>query len=66
MKLKELKGLGQEELLRKEKDLKKELFDLQFQRKMGRVEKPARFRMIRREIARILTLLREKENHGKN
>ena len=65
MKAKDLKNLSIEELSQKEKTLKKELFDLNFQRKAtGRVEKPGRFRVIRRDIARILTLLKEKENHG--
>ena len=57
MKIKELRELGPEELTQKAKDLKKELFDLNFQRRHGRVEKPGRFRTIRRDIARILTLL---------
>ena len=59
MKIKQLRDLGPEELTQKEKELKKELFDLNFQRKHGRVEKPGRFRTIRRDIARILTLLQE-------
>ena len=61
MKIKELRELGPEELVQKAKDLKKELFDLNFQRRHGRVEKPGRFRTIRRDIARILTLLNDTE-----
>ncbi|MCK5179098.1 MAG: 50S ribosomal protein L29, partial [Candidatus Omnitrophica bacterium] len=34
---------------------------LNFQRKMGSVEKPNRFRMLKRDIARIFTILRERE-----
>lgn len=64
MKIKQLRDLAPEELIQKEKDLKKEYFDLNFQRKHGRVEKPGRFRMIRRDIARILTLLQEREKDG--
>ncbi len=64
MKLKELQNLGVEELVLKEKELKKELFDLHFQRKMGRVEKPGRFKVLRRDIARILTLMKERERDG--
>ena len=59
MKIKQLRDLAPEELIQKEKDMKKELFNLNFQRKHGRVEKPGRFRTIRRDIARILTLRRE-------
>ena len=60
MKIKELRALGAEELQEKEKALKKELFDLYFQRRMGSVEKPGRFKMLRREIARVMTLLNER------
>lgn len=62
MKTKELRELGVEELGQKEKALKKELFELNYQRKMGTVEKPARFRKIKKDIARILTLLNERES----
>ena len=61
MKIKELRGLSKEDLVSKEKTLKKEVFDLSFQRKHGRVEKPGRFKSIRRIIARIETILRERE-----
>ena len=64
MKIKQIRDLGPEELMQKEKDLKKELFDLNFQRKHARVEKPGRFRTIRRDIARILTLFKEREKDG--
>ena len=61
MKVKEIRNLSVEELVQKEKNLKKELFQLQFHRKVGTVEKPARFRSIKREIARILTVIRERD-----
>ncbi len=61
MKLKEIKDLSNDELMQKEKALKKELFDLNYHRRMGTVEKPARFRQIKRAIARILTVIRERE-----
>ena len=64
MKNKELKELSRDELIQKEKSLKQELFNLNFQRKHGRVEKPGLFRTLRRDIARILTLLKERENNG--
>ncbi|HBR14644.1 MAG TPA: 50S ribosomal protein L29 [Candidatus Omnitrophica bacterium] len=60
MKAKELRGISTEELAQKEKGLKKELFELNYQRKMGIVEKPSRFKTIRREIARIFTIARER------
>ena len=61
MKPSELRELSSEELTQKEKVFKKELYGLNFQRKMGNVEKPNRFRMLRRDIARIFTILRERE-----
>ncbi len=65
MKSKELHVLNTADLLQKEKSLKKELFDMKYQRKIGRVEKPARFKKVKREIARILTVLNERKNDGK-
>jgi large subunit ribosomal protein L29 len=61
MKIKELKNLSTEELIQKEKQLKEQIFALNFQRQMGRVEKPAMFRSLRKTIAQILTILNEKE-----
>lgn len=65
MKLKELKVMTPEDLRAKEKNLKKELHDLNYMRKIGRVDKPSRFKMIRRDIARILTILNERDKDGK-
>ena len=65
MKIKDLDNLGVDELLTKEKQLKKDLFDMESHRQLGRVEKPASFRNLRRDIARILTVLKEREIHGK-
>ena len=59
--LKELKELSTEELKQKEKALKKELFELNYQRRMGTVEKPHRFKTLRGTIARILTIIRERD-----
>ena len=64
MKTKELRGLSSDDLILKEKSLKKDLFDLKYQRKIGRVEKPSRFKLIKKDIARILTILNEREKDG--
>ncbi|MFT5169790.1 MAG: large subunit ribosomal protein L29 [Lysobacterales bacterium] len=67
MKAKELRDLNTEELLQKEKTFKKELFDLSTQRKFGGVEKPSQFKTIKKSIARILTIIKERETEdGKN
>jgi len=65
MKIKELSNLTEDDLIVKEKQLKKELFDMESHRQMGRVEKPASFRNLRRDIARILTVLNERKINGK-
>ena len=65
MKIKELIDLTEDELVTKEKELKKYLFYMESHRQMGSVEKPASFRNLRRDIARILTILNEREVHGK-
>ena len=51
-----------DELHTREKDLREQLFKLRFQRATGRMESPAKMREVRREIARIQTLLGEKAN----
>lgn len=65
MKIKDLENLTEDDLIVKEKQLKKDLFDMESHRQMGRVEKPASFRNLRRDIARILTVLKERQIHGK-
>jgi len=61
MKTKELRNLTKEELLQKEKSLKEELFKLNMQRYGGRVDKPHMFSLLKRDIARIETILNEKK-----
>lgn len=59
MKIKELRNLTKEELINKEKTLRQELFKLNLQRYSGRVEKPHMFKIVRKDIARIQTLLKQ-------
>lgn len=61
MKAKELKDLTVEELLKKKKDAKEEVFNLRFQHSTGQLDNTARMRLIRRDVARIETIIREKE-----
>ena len=62
MKIEELRNLSKEELLQKEKALKEEIFKLNMQRYAGRVEKPHMFTILKKDIARIKTILNsEKE-----
>ena len=61
MKAQELRNLSNEELLQKEKALFEELSKLNTQRYTGSVEKPHKFALIKKDIARIRTILNEKQ-----
>jgi large subunit ribosomal protein L29 len=56
----ELIALTVDELGQKEKDLRKELFNLRFQMATGEIENPMRIRTVRKDIARVLTIKSEK------
>ena len=57
----ELRNLNQEELVAKLREAKEELFNLRFQGATGQLESHGRLRAVRRDIARIYTILRERE-----
>ncbi len=61
MKAKELRDLEGPELTKKLDGLKEELFNLRFQLATNQLENPMRIREVRRDIARIKTILRERE-----
>jgi large subunit ribosomal protein L29 len=61
MKVVELKEQTTEELETKLLEAKKSLFNLKFQKSTGQLENPLRIRNLRKDIARIKTVLREKE-----
>ena len=61
MKIQELRNMAMNELEQKERTLKEELHGLNVQRYTGRVEKPHRFSLIKRDIARIQTLMNAKK-----
>lgn len=60
MRVSELRDLPVEELERKLSETRQELFNLRFQSATGALENPARIRLAKREIARVLTVLNEK------
>ncbi len=60
MKSGEIREMDTEGLNKKLQDLKQELFNLRLRKNVEQLENPKRFRNIRRGIARILTVLREK------
>lgn len=61
MKAKELRELTDHELNQKLDDLKDELFNLRFQSATGQIENPMRIRQVRKDIARVKTVKRERE-----
>lgn len=61
LKPEELRKYSIEELRKKERELRKELMELRFYKSIGKLDNPARYRQIKRDIARILTIIREKE-----
>ena len=57
----ELKGLSQAELVAKEKSYKEEMINLRFQLATGQLENTARLSEVRKQIARIKTVIRQQE-----
>ncbi len=60
MKPGELRGLSNDELLAKGRELREELFSVKVKHSTGQLENTAKLKLIRREVARVETLLREK------
>ena len=61
MKAGEVRNLGNDELTAKERELTDQLFRMRIQKSMGQLEAPAKIRGMRRDLARIKTILREKQ-----
>ena len=57
----QLRNLADEELVAKLKEAKEELFNLRFQAATGQLESHGRLRAVRKDIARIYTIMRERE-----
>ena len=61
MKVKEIRELSTEEINKKLVEAKEELFNLRFQQATGSLEKPSKIRELRHQIARLKTVVRERE-----
>ena len=61
MKIQDIRDLSTQELEEKIKDLKEELFNLRFQNATNQLDNPVRIVSVKRDIARVKTVLREKE-----
>lgn len=62
-KASDLRTMTVDELREEEKNLRKELFNLNFQKVTGEIENPMRIRHVRKDIARVLTVINEKQSH---
>lgn len=60
MKASQFRDQTVEELHERERELSEQLFALRLQKVTGQLEKPARVREVRRDLARLMTVLREK------
>lgn len=60
MRPSELRAMTLQELKEKERELRKELFNLRFRLATGEIENPMRIRSVRKDIARVLTIMTEK------
>jgi len=59
MKSKDIRNMREDELVSKDKELVQELFNLKFQLHTGRLENTAKLSSLRKDIARVKTILRE-------
>jgi large subunit ribosomal protein L29 len=60
MKAKELRELTPEEIAKKQKDLKEEVFNLRFRHSTGQLENTSRMKIIKKDLARVTMVLHEK------
>jgi large subunit ribosomal protein L29 len=66
MQAKDLREMADEELAQKRRDLKEEIFHLKLRKATGRLENAMKLRENRRDLARIETVLKEKQAKGGN
>jgi large subunit ribosomal protein L29 len=60
MKFKEIQEMSTDELLTKKRDLRQESLHLRLQQQSGQLEQPSRMRLLRRDVARVETVLTER------
>ena len=64
MKMKEITELSTDELLTKRRDLRQERLHLRLQQQSGQLEQPSRLRLLRRDIARLETVLSRRDEQS--
>jgi large subunit ribosomal protein L29 len=65
MKIKEIIEMSTDELLTKKRDLRQESLHLRLQQQSGQLEQPSRLRLLRRDVARIETVLSKRTKESK-
>ena len=66
MKAKELRDLTYDELVKKESDLQAELFNLRFRLATGQLDNPMMINSVRKDMARVKTVIRQKDMEKAN
>ncbi len=64
MEAKEIREMSREEIIQKRRELKQQIFHLRLSRSSGRLESPIKIKQTKRDLARLETVLREKEMAG--
>ncbi len=64
MKIKEILELNVDELVARKRELRQETFHLRLQQQSGQLERPSRLKQIRREVARVETVLSQRTTAG--
>ncbi len=64
MEAKEIREMNREEIIQKRRELKQQIFHLNLSRSAGRMESPIKLRQTKRDLARLETVLREKDMAG--
>ena len=66
MKIKEIVEMSTDELLTKRRDLRQERLHLRLQQQSGQLEQPSRLRLLRRDVARIETILSQRARQSQS
>ena len=64
MKAKEIRDRSDDELRKALSDLEEQLFKLRFQKSTGQIENPIKIREVRKDIARVMTVMTERQAEG--
>ena len=64
MKFKEIQEMSTDELLTKKRDLRQESLHLRLQQQSGQLEQPSRMRLLRRDVARVETVLSQRNKQA--